>query len=94
MGYLIPRKGPIMTKSIITLLSIAGLSVALQASACPEANYDGCVSDGYAIVEAEPVTYWPHNQMESAHLYQKPAVRYKRVRVRVRHRSLFSRCAR
>jgi len=69
-----------MKKMILSLIATAGLITAVQAAACPEANYDGCVSDGYSIVEVEPMTYWPHNQMESAHLTVKPEVRHKRVR--------------
>jgi len=69
----------------------AGLAAAVslaQASACPEANYDGCYSDGYGIVEVEPNTYWPHNQMEAAHwvgYHYKTKKTYRRVRHHVRH---------
>jgi len=79
-----------MKKTILSLFVVAGFVSAAQAAACPEANYDGCVSDGYSIVEAEPNVYWPHKQMESAHFKTKRKVHYRRVRVR---RSLFS-CAR
>jgi len=79
-----------MKKTIMMLLALAGLASLAQASACPEANYDGCASDGYSIVEAEPMTYWPHNEMASAHELDNKPVRYKRVRVR--RRGLFS-CA-
>jgi len=80
-----------MKKIFFSLFAVAGLAAVVQAAACPEANYDGCVSDGYSIVEVEPMIYWPHNQMESAHLTSKKTVHYKRVRVK--RRSLFS-CSR
>jgi len=55
-------------KAILTLaVAFSAITTFSQASACPEANYDGCFSDGYGIVEVEPNTYWPHQQMEAAH---------------------------
>jgi len=55
-------------KKFLTMLMVSAAAFSLaQAAACPEANYDACASDGYAIVETEPDTYWPHNEMAAAH---------------------------
>jgi len=55
-------------KKILVMLTVLAAAFSLaQGADCPEANYDACVSDGYAIVETEPDTYWPHNEMAAAH---------------------------
>jgi hypothetical protein len=77
----------------MALLTLVSGAVA-AASMCPEANYDACIGEGYAIVETEPIEYIPHNQMESAHRLhyaaatglKKPVVRHKRYRVVRRRR--------
>jgi len=76
-----------MKTTLAALIVTLGLASAAQAAPCPEANYDGCASDGYAIVEVEPDIYWPHNEMASAHRLIPHQVRYKRIRVP--RRSLF-----
>jgi hypothetical protein len=80
-----------MKKIIISLLVVIGFVSVANAKDCREGAYDVCSFDRYQIVEVEPVTYWPHNQMASAHIFKKKRkVRYRRVRVA---RSLFS-CSR
>ncbi len=81
---------PTMKTILVSLIVLAGIASAAHAKTCRTGAYDVCAYDGYQIVEVEPNTYWPHNQMESAHIMARPKVRYRRVRVR---RHLF-RCAR
>ena len=79
-----------MKKILTTLIGLVAVTSMVQAQACPEANYDRCASDGYEIVEAEPNTYWPHNQMEAAHWVGYHFNTRKTVR-RVRHRRVHRR---
>ena len=76
-----------MKTTLTALIMTLGLTSAAQAAPCPEANYDSCASDGYAIVEVEPNIYWPHNEMAVVHRQAYHPVRYKRIRVP--RRSLF-----
>ena len=74
-----------MKKVLVTLVGLMAVVSMAQAKACPEANYNRCASDGYEIVEAEPNTYWPHNQMGAAHWVEYHYNTRKTVRrVRVR----------
>ena len=78
-----------MKKIHVMIVGLAAVASMAQAQACPEANYDRCASDGYEIVEAEPNTYWPHNEMAAAHwtgYHFKTRKTVRRVRHHVRHR--------
>ena len=70
----------------VLMISAAVLSRA-QAAACPEANHDGCYSDGYGIVEVEPNIHTPHNQMEAAHWVGYKTKKHHRHPRRRVHRS-------
>lgn len=80
-------KGFSMKKFGLIVLALAAWVSVSNAQACPEANYNACSGDGYAIVETEANTYWPHNQMEAAHWLGNRVhrVRHHRSHRRVRH---------
>ena len=75
-----------MKKILVMLVGLVAMVSMAQAKACPEANYNRCASDGYEIVETEPNTYWPHNEMAAAHWVGYHFKTKKTVR-RVRHRA-------
>jgi hypothetical protein len=81
-----------MRKILFPLLAAAAIGSVAQASACPEANYDACSSHGYSIVETEEITYWPHNEMASAHQLDSQRKTVTRRPVRRRARRHTRRC--
>jgi hypothetical protein len=84
-----------MKKILLLGAVVAGAATFGFASACPEADFDGCTSGAYSIVETEPNEYWPHNQMEAAHRFYAHAARTlprcHRIRLRRTHRVRYCR---